>query len=408
MSNSSAGSPGRIDEPVVTTAVALIIAFIVADKFPVVGKFIMHNWNLLTKAGQPPTGASITEASLVVLFVFSFGGIAFGTYMAKRRWVTYKQVMLSMFTALFTALFAIVDQSIPDVLDETRLSFGSTVYYLGWPTALYFLAPAFLPRMANSQRWVTATRLMAVSCLLAVCCWAAGGLLGLVGRFVHGTIDMSGPANLSDPVKFWVLNPSTVSPIAGAAVVIVLAPLWWRSLWADSPAVNRWAWVLAASSFVVLYAGLYGRQFYATRGWAATLIDSDIGVSSWHFFRAFAAYAGAVLIAVGLCVFVTKRTVVDTIQGIGWPIGGSFWWRLPLFLGCAVLGAVVWSVIPLVNAEGGASAGQVAFLCVAHLLHGATLGFALQLPSIALRMVPHGRMRQTDSGGGAAAGPGPN
>ena len=49
---------------------------------------------------------------------------------------------------------------------------------------------------------------MGVSCLLAVFCWVTGSLLGLVGRFFHGAIDISGPANLSDPVKFWVLNPS--------------------------------------------------------------------------------------------------------------------------------------------------------------------------------------------------------
>ena len=152
---------------------------------------------------------------------------------------------------------------------------------------------------------------------------------------------------------------------------------------------------------MVLYAGLYGACFYATRGWSAT---SDSGISQWQFFGAFATYAATILIAVGLCVVLTRKGVVHTKDGIGWPIGGSFWWRLPVFLGCGVLGAVACFVIPLVNHDGDASGKVIAFFCVAHFLHGAVLGLSLLFLSVSLRIVlQKGRRVQTACDGAGSA-----
>ena len=162
MSESSTQPRRSNGEPVVTTAVALIIAYIVADKFPVIGKVFMYYWNLVAKGGQSPTAASITEASLAVLFVFSFCGIGFGSYMARRGWVTYKQVMLSMFTALVTALFTIVNQSIPNALRRNTPAIGQ-----------YCILSRMAPLRSTSLR-----QRACQGCLTAESGWSLPGLWG--------------------------------------------------------------------------------------------------------------------------------------------------------------------------------------------------------------------------------------
>ena len=366
--------------------IGIVVGFIAADKFPIIASGVLYIWN----DGSEDYQRHLAEASLIILFLFSFIAVWLGAVFSKRGWVTDRQIMLSMFTAIVIAAFTIVDQSLPDRDGYTRIEFGNTIYYLGWPAVLYLLAPVLLPRVGDDSKMRSAVFLMAVSCVVALACYVSGAILVEVARLTNramGVLD-GGIANFRDPLRFWLLRPSIVSPIAGASVVVAFAPLWWPHLWSESRALAKCAWIMGYSFFSVAYAGLYGKVVFAKKGWVENLVGCEPSISDWRFFVLFAAYAGAAFVAVGLCVFLTRDTKARRQGSIGWPISDRFWWWVPAFIGGGLVIAVVLFVLPVVTHCEEASGAQTAFLVIAHFVAGLVLGVSLRLFGVATRLIP--------------------
>ena len=366
-------------EPLTTTVLSVLIGSIAAERFPVVAKVFLYFWKShFSATGGVATQADIAEASLVVVFVFSFVGIGLGAILARRGWVTDKQVMLSVFTMIVVALFAILDHSIPDPSDGTTMSFGRTVYSLGWPTALYLLAPLLLLRRRDNSTMSAIIRLIAVSALMAVFCWVSGTIIIRGAAAIHDLFRImnTAEARLSDRHNFWILSPSSASPIAGACVVIVYAPLWWSQLWAEKGNFYRGIWIVICSLFVVSYAGLYGAIFYDDE-WFTTLVESRLASTSQLFF-AFGAYALAALTAVLLSAFCAMTRSAPVTDDTCWSANNAFWLCLPVFFGIGFAVTILLFIVPLLRLAG-VTLAQMAFFVIAHFVHGIVLGFTMRL-----------------------------
>ena len=242
---------------------------------------------------------------------------------------------------------------------------------------------------------------MAVSCITALACFVAAALFVEVTRAVHRSLGLlgEGAANFRDPLRFWILRPSIVGPIAGASAVVVFAPVWWPDLWSTSRVFAKWAWIIGYSLFSVAYAGLYGKLVFAGRGWVQLLVDCDPTFSDWRMAIMFAAYAATVFAAIGLCAFLARDTQARTQGNIGLPVRVWFWWCVPWFLGTGLLVAAVVVVLPIATHCESASAAQIAFLIIAHFAAGALLGVSLRVFGVATRLVPAELRCLGESGG---------
>ena len=377
--------PDQRSQPILVDVIGIVVGFIAADKFPIIAKVVLYVWN-----GAEDYQKHLAEGSLVVLFVFSFIAVVVGAAFAKQDWTTDRQIMLSMVTALFVATFAIVDQSLPDHEGHARIRFGNSIYFLGWPAVLYLLAPVLLPRVGDDSKMRSAVFLMAVSCITALVCFVSAALLVEVTRGVHRSMDLlgEGAANFRDPLRFWILRPSIVGPIAGASVVVAFAPLWWPDLWSTSRAFAKWAWIIGYSLFSVAYAGLYGKLVFAGRRWVQLLASCDPTFSDWRMSMMFAAYAATVFAAIGFCAFLARDTQLRTQRAIGLPVRRWFWWCVPWLLGTGLLLAAVAVVLPIATHCESASSAQIGFFVIAHFAAGAVLGVSLRPFGLAVRLIP--------------------
>ena len=389
MSRSSAKSrlerSGDYKPPLTTTVLSLVIGYIGGEKLPIAARLFLHVWN----AGDSYPAWRDTEASLVMLFVLSFTGIVLGAFLAKRGWVTDTQIIVAIVTATLSAVFIMLEDS---VLNRSSLPLNRMIYFLGWPTLMYFLSPVLIPRTSMDERVTSAARLISVSTLVAVSCWATGAILVELFRIwpivlIHDIVMAGGTANLADSRKFWTINPSGFNAVCGAYVVVAFVPLWWRRIWWRISATVKGIWIICYSLASIAYGGLYGKQFYVSNAWARALVGDSSTISDWRFFFVFAAYAVVPLVSMFLCFLFTRQKIRCGQEQDGWPVSRRFWWFLPVSIGVGFAIVVLIFVVPLLRNTGVTSLAQVVFLMSAHVINGIVLGFTLRLFDTGIRLI---------------------
>ena len=364
--------------------VGLVIGQIVGDNSITVAKLFLYFWD-----GSSYEKWHVTQASLVVIFVVTCAGVTFGAFMAKRDWADDEQIVWSMVTAVFVALFAIIDQSLPEPVGDSQLPFIETIYYLGWAVGLWLVPVILLPNPDRSfaRRIRHAGGLMAVSAGIAVVCWFSGAVLIQVVRYAldHHPLLLetlqNKNGNPADSRRFWLASPSTVNPICGAFFAVAFSPIWWHKLW-HRERVKARLWIISFVAFTFVYAAVFGGILYAERG--CTTGAEAYALCAWKFSLAF----GAIPVVVTVTVLLAFRlTQVEPPNSIGWPVSGRFWWFLPLGLaiGFAAV-AVLLGLAPLARLDG-VSPTQIGALTIAHTVNGALLGLVLRVFEPATKLI---------------------
>ena len=327
----------------------------------------------------------LTEVSLVVILVFTFLILIFGVYSTKRGWAKEEQIVLSVMSAFFVALATMIDQSLPGPNGGGDITiFLEQFYSISWVFGLWLITMVIIPNANGliSTKIRLGGRLIALSAAMALVCGIVGiGLTEFIRDSIRDSeylkmIRYSSDCHICrDPLKFWLLRPSSLNPIWGMFFVLAFLPIWWKDLWQHIKIVfARTLWIVLAVAFAMLYSGLYGwKLFPSDKQWAEKLMNSNL-ISQWDFFFAFGAFPATGAIVVLICFWLTRRKI--PINKIGWPISNRFWWFLPVgfAVGFATTARLV--IAPIISSDG-ASTEQINFLTFTHGINGAVLGLTL-------------------------------
>ena len=362
--------------------VGLVLGQIAGDKSIVVAKLFLYLWNWEEQYKL----WHVTQASLVVIIITAFIGVIFGAFMVKRGWVNENQIVLSMVTAIFIALFVIIDQSLPTPLGESGLPFRETLYYVFWFIILWLIPGALLPNPEQSfaRRIRLWGGMVAVLSVTALTFWLAGTLT-IQGAVLLESIIIAEctVANSGDPRKFWLASPSIVNPICAALTVVALAPIWWRTLWSDTGVVKCGLWSISFIVFGIFYAGLFGGFLYAERGWAKVLVNNDV-VSRLEFFTIFGSLPIIVVTVVILTYLLTRiKEPAGAAIRINWQVAGTFWWLLPVCMAASFGSFALLGLAPIVRL-GGACQSHVWVLAGAHTMNGFIFGLIFRISEAAI------------------------
>lgn len=365
----------------VAALIGLILGQIAGDKSIVLAKIFLYFWN----NGQYQLW-HVTQASLIIILLTAFIGVVVGVFMAKNRWADVNQIILSMATAILVATFSIIDQALPSPSDKSKLPFEETTYYVGWFIVLWLVSGILLPNPEQSfaRRVRSWGGLMAVLSLMSGVSWILGALLIQVGVMLHKDIllNCSGGANFCDPRKFWLASPSILNPIFVALTMVALIPFWWNSLWKNATNWQRLAWTTSFSAFGIIYAGIFGGEFYAERGWARSTIDSHLA-DERQFFIVFGSIP-ATAIVVTVLIFLWTRTPTESSIGVGWPVHRAFYWLLPIVMGLGFMAVALLGFGPLVRVDG-AHILEVWILAVGHGINGILFGLIFLVSMVAVK-----------------------
>ncbi len=327
----------------------------------------------------------LTEISLVVILLFTFIFIIFGVYSTKRGWAKEEQIVLSVVSAFFVALATMIDQSLPGPNGGGDiLIFLEQFYSMGWVFGLWLITMIMLPNADGlcGTKIRLGGRLLALSAAMALVCGIVGvGLTEFIRDAIKDFEHLKMIRNSSDchicrdPLKFWMLRPSSLNPIWGMFFVLAFLPIWWQGLWQHVKiAYARTLWIVLAVTFAVLYSGLYGWRLYPSDNmWAEKLIASNL-ISEWYFIFAFGAFPATGALITLICFWLTRRK--ESENKINWPVSKRFWWLLPLGFAAGFAVTARLFIAPIISLDG-ASAEQINFLTVGHGINGAVLGLTL-------------------------------
>ena len=305
--------------------------------------------------------AKAADLALTVVATLIFLGLIFGAFAAKRKWVSYEQVALSLIAALGIAFFTILDHSLPGPDGSQPLSLTNKLYYLGWAFVLWIVPFILLHLRDKRTRQYTETirrgiTLSAMSAAMALVCGITGSILMAlmtIAQMEH---------------KEWIVRPTTINTILAAYIVVAFASVWWPGFW-NSGRFAKCLWTIGFVTFAFLYAGYFGFEFYANQN----------GVSQWESFLVFGAYPVVVATTVVLIFSLTHRSGRGRLAPCS--ASSTFWWLLPptLALGFAI---IAWLGFPHPK-----SPPQHSQLIVAHAVNGLVLGLSLRFFQPALRWV---------------------
>ena len=335
--------------------VGLILGDIATNKSVTIAKGIL----CLKKSGCSYNMVQVANLALTAITALICLALIFGAFAAKRKWVSYEQVALSLIAALVIAFFTILDLSLPGYSDSGLLSLENKLYYLVWAVVIWVVPVIPLHLLQTPTRQYTQTMrrgisLCALSASMAVVCGLTGYLL----------MELMTIAKLEH--NQWIVRPSTVNTILGAYVVVASASVWWRDLW-TLDRLARILWVIGFVAFAFLYAGYFGVAFHGN--------END--APQWRPFVVLGAFP-VVSVAVVVLIYRMTRRSGDGCM-VSWSVSSSYWSLMPTSL------AVGFGIIAWLGLSHLVSPGQYLLFIVAHALNGFVLGLSLKLVQPALR-----------------------
>ena len=360
--NGSSADTGH--QKLMVVLASLLVAQVVASNHTSIAKVILF----LT--GQSLTCGTVAAMSLNVIYFFACVSICLGAFAAKRRWVSFEQVVFSLIMAVFVASLVVVDQKLQVENGNGQFRFTEKLYYLGWIIGLW-VSPFFLllrPDGVSQKRIRSVGGLLYVS--VGMC--LAGFVAGFLVEGMAHLMDKIYPPLMEDSQAFWIARPIAINAIGCAFAVVAFSGIWWRGFWRSATYSRIWSAGMIA--FATIYSGIYGSNFDA----------KYYSADSWQPFLSFAALPASVALVVLTAYRLTRQECTDI--AIGWPVSKWFWWLLPTGFAVALALIACFGLAPL-----GDKREWDIVLVVAHGINGVFLGLTFRLMPCIFKLIPDGQ-----------------
>ena len=352
--------------------VGLALGYIIGEHSGTVAKLVLY----LSHNGSYESWR-VAETSLVILIVSMGLAMYLGRRASERGLARDEDIILTLVSGLIVALFAIINNSLPEPTVSSVSPLSTGLYLIGWAIGLWLMPMFFIPNPEKSyELWLQrGLRLAALTVTISVVFLISGLAVAeifqshLPERLENMFRSDSACIPCRDPLDFWLIRPSIIHPILAPLLLVVLVPFWWEELWArKESSLPRYWWLCISLMVATTYAGLIGSPtYFIDESWTRDLIDD----SSIAILR-FALVIGAFPI-VGFTVVLFSYLAAKHVRS---KTSGLFWWLLcPGFsFGFAIIAVV--GIAPIYRLAE-ASAEQLTMLYIGYGISGAVFGALL-------------------------------
>ena len=353
-------------------AVGLALGYIIGEHSETVAKLVLY----LPHKGNYESWR-VAETSLVILILSMGLAMYLGLRASKRDLVRDEDIILTLVTGLIVALFAIVNNSLPEPIESSGSPLSTGLYLIGWAIGLWLMPMFFIPNPERSyELWLQrGLRLAAITVTTSVVFLVFGLAVAevfqsyLPDRMKNMILSQSGCISCGDLLDFWLIRPPIIYPILSTLLLVIFVPFWWKELWTEKKASSaRYWWLYVSLTVVSVYAGLIGSMtYFIDESWAGNLFANS-SFAMLHF----ALLIGGFPI-VGFAVVLVSYLADKRIHGEETHL---FWLLLfPGFaLGFTIIAAL--GIAPIYRLAE-ASSDQLTMLFIAYAISGAVFGALL-------------------------------
>ncbi len=352
--------------------VGLALGYIIGEHSETVAKLILF----FSRNGSYESWR-VAETSLVIMIIFIGLAMYFGRRASKLGLATDEDIILTLVSGLIVALFAIVNNSLPEPTISSGSPLSTGVYLIGWAIGLWLMPMFFLPNPERSyELWLQrGIRLAVLTVTISVIFLVSGLVIAEIFQsylpelFPNVFRSDSPCVPCRDRLDFWLIRPPIIHPILAALLLVILVPFWWEELWSkkDSPLAKYW-WLCGSLMTITVYAGLIGVPTYLVdEFWARKLVD-DSPLSILPFVVLIGGFP-IIGFTVVLISYLLSRHVRSNTSGM-------FWWFLSPGFALGFLIIAVVGVAPIYRLAE-ASTEQLAMMYMGYGISGAVFGALL-------------------------------